>query len=210
MDDLNPYASPRVDTSLRPPEPEARGGWRDGDTLLLRRQGAVLPRACVKTNRSASVAKYDFFTFSNAWACLVLPMFFVPFIGFGLSGTVVCLLAVLGIAPRTRLWFRPGLIAILMLRDIVASGIGLTGNVLTGAGLLTGSLRLSVLGLLCSAIGVVLAVAPIPMMVYLRLDLVAPDLVRVRGVHPEYLSRLPQFEGQPITKPLDASRTHHP
>ena len=48
MDETNPYASPQTETYPPPPEAEVIGAWRDGDTLVLRRRGAVVPKACVK------------------------------------------------------------------------------------------------------------------------------------------------------------------
>lgn len=206
MDDVNPYASPEVDAKALPAESEVSGAWREGDTLLLKRRGAVLPRACLKTNRSAGVAKYDYVTFSNGWACLIVPLFFVPFVGAGLAMATVSLLAAFGPAAKTRLWFRRNVVVVLVLWDTVAAAFLIAGNIATGIGLFAAdSLLLCGIGLAASTIGIGLAVSSERVLVHLQFKITAPDLVRVRGAHPEYLKRLPEFRTRPVGELLDAS-----
>jgi hypothetical protein len=95
--------------------------------------------------------------------------------------------------------------ALLVLQDVLASGFLLSGNVLTGFGLL-GNSALVVGGLVCSVIGLALGLSPYGQLVYLRFDLAEPDLVRVRGADAEYLARLPDFdERQSIAAPSMAA-----
>src|SRR5918992_369607 len=51
-DPMNPYASPQSVFGPFQLAEEPRGAWRDGDLLVLRRDG-VLPDRCIKCNRPA-------------------------------------------------------------------------------------------------------------------------------------------------------------
>jgi hypothetical protein len=211
MEEINPYASPRsrdvepAHPELKPePEPEVTGAWRDGDTLLLRRKGAVLPRACVKSNRAEAVGKYVIFTCPNAWACFVIPLFLIPFVGLFVANAVMSLMAHLGPAAKVPLWFRGEVVALLTCFDLLTVGFLLGGNGLAGYALFRGSVDLFVVGLLCSALGVALVSFPFSVLGYLRLGLADPDLVRVRKVHPDYLKRLPEYHARGQAEPTGA------
>jgi hypothetical protein len=211
MEEINPYASPRSRETALPqpqpePEPEVTGAWRDGDTLLLRRKGAVLPRACVKSNRAEALGTYVIFTCPNAWACFVIALFLIPFAGFVVASVVMSVMARLGRAAKVPFWFRGEVVALLTCFDLVVIVFLLGGNGLSGYALVRGNMDLFVLGLVCSAIGVGLVSFPFSVLGYLRLDLADPDLVRVRKVHPDYLKRLPQYDAREQAEPSGAHK----
>lgn len=58
MADVNPYASPSVPDPLLPDRPPAGGAWRDGQMLVVHRQGAALPHICLLTSQPAAVRRW--------------------------------------------------------------------------------------------------------------------------------------------------------
>lgn len=200
-DDTNPYASPRSigwDPSLSEPtgasQPEQPMAWRQGDVLILPRKGAVLPRACLICNRSSGLMKIVVTTFANRSILLLLPLFLLPFVGSFCVMPCWFVLLRVGWAAEIRIWVRWWVALALAVCDYaIAVPLALAGNVLTGIGIIARSMPFLLAGGVCLAASVMFAFVPLRLLTGLKFDLTGGRFVSVRGVHPEYLDRLPEL-----------------
>ena len=203
----NPYASPQ--TAVEPMEgllSEMDVTWRDGDEIALLPGGSRAPEACWVTNESRWIVNSPLVDDAPA-VLLVFGLFQIPVVGFVLAVAAAFTLTVLGKMPResvnyARLSWRLG-----ALRFAVAFATGILfvlGFVLSNVAF----------GLLCSGAAIgglsmsVFAILIVGLHLYaygnrdrLVLGLEARregHLVRVRGVHPDYLSRLPPWPGSEV------------
>lgn len=194
MDTANPYASPLVQSRLPAASSDVPTAWRDGDAVLVRRSGGCLPKACIKSNRDGRVLSYSITTLSNRSALLVLALFLVPFVGLLLGCLAVLMLLRSGKAANTVVWLRPRSALRFWIHDLTTVLLVLTGNMLSGGGILEVDPLLLIVGVLCTTIGIAVSMLPFQMQEFLKLVLESPDLVRIHGAHPEYLDRLPPWE----------------
>ncbi len=191
----NPYASP-----LGAAEPadmsaaETVGVWRDGDELVMLMARVKPPKACWVTNRTGLVLMSPIVSDSPVVA-LALLLLHVPGLGIILSIAAAVVLQVRGRVPsfptlgylRLRLWIVrlaiAGLVSLSLMVGLAVSGLALV-------------IRYPWLVLPLIPAALVQAFA------YYYRDRVqlglagrpaGKGLVRVRGVHPDYLDRLPQF-----------------
>ena len=199
LDDPNPYASPRCAEPAPPAdsEPQEPSAWRDGDVLVVRRKGAVLPRACVKTNRSYLIAKEAVQIPPDGWRWLLPSVLVVPLLGLVFYGVALGLLVRAGRVGRVVVWVGLG-------RDIVAGVCtGVSASLLlagTFFAFLTPffpSALLLLLALGCCGLGTPLFVLGERVLPGLRFEMAEPDLIRIHGAHPEYLKRLPPLQRIP-------------
>lgn len=191
----NPYASP-----LGAAEPadmtaaETVGVWRDGDELVMLSARVRPPKACWVTNRTGMVLLSPIVSDSPAVAIPLL-LLHVPVVGIVLSIVAAVVLQVRGQVPsfptlgylRLRLW---------VVRLVIAGLVSLS--------LMVG-LAVSALALVVGYPWLVVLLVPaaiVQVLVYYYRDRVqlglagrpaGKGLVRVRGVHPDYLDRLPQL-----------------
>lgn len=187
--DDNPYASPECEdgaASLR--TLPVIGAWRDGDVLLVQRRGGVLSRACIKSNRLSWIIKTDLTTLSKQWAIMVFPVSALPFVGLLLSVVVQQFLVWTGRAGMVYPWFTWWRWAMAVSSVLLV----IAGNLVSGVGLFIGSVGMCCAGMAFSALsmGANLLVSRH----WLSDRLVEPDLVAIRGAHPEYLNRFPTFK----------------
>jgi hypothetical protein len=194
VDTANPYASPLVQSRLHAADSDIPTAWRDGDAVLIRRSGGCLPKACIKTNRDGHVLSYSITTLSNRTALLVLTLFLFPFVGLLFGCLAVLMLLRSGKAANTVVWLRPRSALRFWAHDLTTVLLVLTGNMLSGSGILEVDPLLFLLGLLCTMIGIAVSMLPFRMPAFLKLVLQSPDLVRIQGAHPAYLDRLPPWE----------------
>ena len=199
LDDRNPYASPRCAEPALAADSEAQepSAWRDGDVLVVRRKGAVLPRACLKSNRSYLIAKEDVQILPDGWRRLLPSVLFVPLLGLVFYGVALGLLVRAGRVGRIVVWVGLG-------RNIVAGVCRGVSIVLVMAGTLFAVLApllpsalLFLLASGCSGLGALLWVLAERVLLGLDIEMTEPDLIRIRGAHPEYLKRLPPLERIP-------------
>ena len=197
MDEANPYASPRCHEPAPATHPESQepSAWRDGDVLVVRRSGAQLPRACVKSNRCHLVARLVEITLPGRWLWLLVALLVVPLLGPIILLVVAPELIRVGRAGRTVFWI--GLeraVAYQVLGSVAVGLIVLSGFLLVAAWML-GSVSTSIIALICFALGL-----PFPvkfserLFLGLRFELADPNLTRIHGAHPEYLKRLTPME----------------
>ncbi len=191
----NPYASPRGAT-----EPadmtaaETVGVWRDGDELVMLSARVRPPKACWVTNRTGLVLQSPIISDSPAVAIPLL-LLHVPAVGIVLSIVAAVVLQRQGRVPafptlgylKLRIW---------LVRMAIAGFVSLS--------LMIG-LAVSGLALVIWYPWLALALIPaviVQVLVYYYRDRVqlrlagrpaGKGLVRVRGVHADYLDRLPQF-----------------
>jgi len=199
MDETNPYASPvpyepatREESFAPKQQQPGRPAWREGDVLVVPGKNAVLPRACVLTNRTGSVWRWRIVE-SPLWGELMLALLLlVPFAGLVVGAIGAHLLIGTGWAAEIRLWLRRPIAAAREISQTVAVLLMLASNVLTGLALVREEMRLLLLGLVCYATAAALVYLPARVFTGVRTVLAADGVVRVRGVHPEYLDRLPE------------------
>lgn len=189
----NPYASP-----LGADEPadmtESIGVWRDGDELVMLTARVKSPKACWVTNRTALVLLSPIVS-DSPYVAVSLFLLHVPFVGGVLSIAAAFILQNRGLVPsfptlgylRFRLW---------IVRLVIAGMVSLSLMVALGV---------SAVALVVWEPWLALPLFPaaiVQVLVYYYRDRVQlglagrPDgkgLVRIRGVHPGYLDRLPQF-----------------
>ncbi len=193
--DENPYASP-----LGAEEPadmtaaETTGVWRDGDELVMLVARVRPPKACWVTNRTRLVLLSPIVSDSPAVAIALL-LLHVPVVGIVLSIAAAVVLQSRGLVPSfptlgylsLRHW---------LVRLVIAGLVSLS---------LMAALIVSSMGAVVAFPWLILPLVPaaaIQTLVYYwrdraqlglagRLD--GKHLVRVRGVHPGYLDRLPQY-----------------
>lgn len=199
MDDTNPYAShalyesaTREDSSAPEQKQPGPPAWREGDVLVVPGKNAVLPRACVLTNFKGSVWRWRIVE-GPLWGELMLALLLlVPFAGLVIGAIAAHLLLGTGRAVEIRLWLRCPLAVAREIAQTVTVLLMLASNVLTGLALVWQEMRLLLLGLACYAAAVALVYLPVRPFTRVRAMLAAHGVVRVRGVHPEYLDRLPE------------------
>ncbi len=194
MDDTNPYASPRsigLESSASWPGPTV--AWRQGDVLIVPRKGGVLPRACLISNKSWGVWKLPITTFLNRALFLLVPLFLLPFAGVICAVLCAGVLLLFGWAAEIRVWARWWVVLTLSVCSGLSIPIAMVGNVLTGIGILTRSTSALAIGALCLGGSVALMVVPEKLLTPLKVEFKGGRYVFIRGGHPEYLDRLPEF-----------------
>lgn len=194
MDETNPYASPRsigLESSASWPEPPV--AWRQGDVLIVPRKGGVLPRACLISNKSWGVWKLPITTFLDRALFLLVPLFLLPFAGVICAGLCGGVLLLLGWAAEIRVWARWSVVLALSICSGLSIPMAIVGNVLTGVSIVARSTSALLIGALCLGGSVTLIVLPPKLLTPFRIEFKGGRYVFVRGVHPDYLDRLPEF-----------------
>ncbi len=192
MDETNPYASP-IHGGIEASE-SGRPAWRDGNVLLVSPKNAVLPRACSVSNRSWGVWRWRITVCNNWTAFVLLPLFVVPFIGLLCMSVGIWLLRLSGGVAEVRLWVRRPLALVLAICGESAVALTIIANISTGIALIEQEVVPLILGLACHVVAFALSIVPQIAFTRLRTDLTDNGFVRVRGVHPGYLDRLPEQE----------------
>ncbi len=192
MDETNPYASPihgGMEASDSGPM-----AWRDGNVLLAEPKNAVLPRACMVSNRSWGVWRWRITVCHNWAAFVLLPLFVVPFVGLLCMAVGIWLLRLSGGVAEVRLCVRRPIALVLAICGESAVALTILANILTGVALIALEVLPLILGLVCQVVAFALSIVPQIVFTRLRTDLTDDGLVRVRGVHSGYLDRLPDRE----------------
>jgi hypothetical protein len=207
-EDFNPYASPKsvdwdpsLSESTGVSQPERTTAWRQGDVLIVPRKGAVLPRACLISNSSSGVLEMAFATFVGRSRFLLLLLLLLPFVGFFCA--ILCALVLLrvGCGARVRFWLRWWIALPLAICTYIAEPLAFVGNVITGISIITRSVPLCLVGGVCLAVSVTLDVVPEKLMTRLKFDFKGGNVVYIRGVHRDYLDRLPELDADGIRSP---------
>ncbi|NLS92290.1 MAG: hypothetical protein GXX96_08940 [Planctomycetaceae bacterium] len=196
----NPYASPQF--AAEPADMSAAetiGVWRDGDELVMLMARVKPPKACWVTNRRGFVLLSPIVSDSPAVAVPLL-LLHVPGIGIILSIAAAVVLQIRGQVPSfptlgylsPRLWIVRLAIAGLVTLSLMA-------------GLAVSALALVVWHPWLTLLLVPAAVVQVLVYYYrdrMHLGLAGrpagDGMVRVRGVHPDYLGRLPQFAPEEV------------
>lgn len=168
--------------------------WRDGNVVVVPTEKAVLPRACMLSNRSRGVWQYRITVFHNWTAFVLLPLLVVPFVGLLCVAVGIWLLRLNGSAAEIRLWVRRPFALAFAICENCAGVLTLFANIVIGAALVFQEMLPLILGLVCHVVALVLIFVPLIVFTRLRIDLTDDGLVRVRGVHSGYLDRLPDQE----------------
>ncbi len=190
--DENPYASPLG--AEEPAAEEIRGIWRDGDELVVLPRDMQAPRACWVTNRTRHVRRCTLMGLS--WAHLAtIALLFIPCIGLLLYplGAIVL-----------------GFFGYLRFRNPTA-WLGWSACVRQAAGALVGGLSIVIAVFAGMATGLSLRpgalLVSLPFIAAAFLSIIWADRLtiglhvrygengtfRIRGVHPDYLARLPAY-----------------
>lgn len=202
MDDTNPYASPRTYPTAAEQEPLAstkptpgQPAWREGDVLVAPGKNASVPRACVLTNRTDGIWEYRLVADGMRSELLLALLLLTPFAGLVVGGFTSLLLLNAGWAAEVRLWLRRPLALAHQVCQAVAATLMLAANLLTGLALVRQQGLLLTLGLVAHGASFALVYLPDRALVPLRARLGFDGRVRIEGAHPEYLDRLPGYEG---------------
>jgi hypothetical protein len=202
VDTDNPYASPLAPSRLPTAESDVPSAWRDGELLIARRRGGVLPKACIKSNSQAHVISYSITTLTNRSAAVVLSLFLIPFIGLLLGCLVVVALLRSQRAGNTTIWLRPLIALRFWAYDLATVLLVLSGNLLSGGGILEGEPMTIAAGLLCTLLGIAVSALPFQVLEFLKLELKPRDLVCIHGASSDYLDRLPPWN-EPQSVPAE-------
>ncbi len=189
----NPYASPQAAIEASPsPEPEMGQIWREGDELVFIRKQARPPRACWVTNRERFLHQAPLVD-DAVGAAVVLGLLLIPIVGFILAlfvAVVATILGHIGGAPSLA-WLTWGLA---FKRAMVALTVGFlfiaafaTSNISVAGGS-----PLFLVAVVIGALAIYLYVTRDRLVLGLEARRDGRRLVRVRGVHPDYLARLPE------------------
>jgi hypothetical protein len=207
LDDTNPYASPEA-----PTDPnwkllqEIEGAWRRGDEMLLAGDKSKTPRACWISNRVGAVYAD---ALSSAPKRVIIPLLFlfaVPVLGVLFLALLELLDSAFGWFPSVKCWSRRGLSVrhltvkavaylLIMAGCIGANVVGLALCDARRVGLLDG-LTLYAPALLALTAGIALSAVLPRATLGLTVERQEDGLIHVRGVHPDYLARLPEYPGQ--------------
>jgi len=190
----NPYRSPSVESYDETHQEEEslspKNVWRWRHVLILCREEVVLPQACVRTNLSGGLFMCPLTAITSTGILLCFLVFSIPAIGWLIS-LVLAGNKSLGFTVQFRLPIRRSVAAIMVLTELFVFGLQIFGNSLSAYGLFQGEHMLAVLGVALSLIAFFIFWASDRW--YLRTDIIEPNYIAVRGVHPDYLDRLPEF-----------------
>jgi hypothetical protein len=131
--------------------------------------------------------------FCGPTAFVMLPLLFVPFAGYGLVVISCWVCVAVGWGAEIKPWFSYRFVAGLAFCEFVAGAFGIAGNLLTGISLITGEFAHVLIGIACLVICIVFAVLPLNVLAPFRVIYSGGPFLRIRGVHPEYLKELPEF-----------------
>ncbi len=204
--DENPYASP--EGAAQPAVPVIHGIWRDGDEMVVAPSHVKAPKACWVTNRtrfvsrtrigSAPVVRSVFVLLAPITLILTSPLGFLVLLviwsGLSMTGGIR--------EGRTYAWLSVGA----TLRSIAA---GLVNDAWIVAILILFVLGLNSANLVMALVAVPASVLSIVSMfcanrILLGLHVVHGEnhTIRIRGVHPDYLARLPAYNESDITSAM--------
>ncbi|NLS92289.1 MAG: hypothetical protein GXX96_08935 [Planctomycetaceae bacterium] len=196
--DENPYASPQF--AAEPAVPETHGIWRDGDELVVLPRDMKAPKACWVTNRTGFVLRCRLVSYSRLSLALNL-LIFIPLIGFLLYPLVAVPLVFLGyLRIRTptawlcwgalwRQWAGALACGILM---AIAFGLSL----FAGFSMSLTAFLMSVPFIIAGLIGMTWS-DRLTIGLYTRFG--ENGTYCIRGVHPDYLARLPAYNESDTT-----------
>jgi hypothetical protein len=202
-DEANPYASPKAPTDPNwKALSEIEEAWRHGDEMLLAGKKSKTPRACWVSNKVGGVYACHFSLIPKR----TLFLLGVPALGFLVLGLFELFNAVFGWFPSVYCWSRRGLFAwyitvhavvfMLIVAGFVGTNVG--GLALCGAGdigLLPG-LIVYAAALVALTAGIALSAVLPRVILGLTVERQEDGLIHVRGVHPDYLARLPEYPGR--------------
>ena len=194
----NPYASP--EGAAEAAVAEVRGIWRDGDELVVLPRDMKAPKACWVTNRTRGVWRCNLISFSRL-SLAVQALIFVPLFGILLCPLVSLVLLLTGHlrlrAPVA--WLSWGLrlrqsggvlVAVILLMP------AFTLCFLAGFSL---NLLAFLIALPFIAAGLTVNVWSDRLLIGLGTRFGENGTYRIRGVHPDYLARLPAYNRSDLT-----------
>ena len=189
----NPYASPQTAIET-PPSPESEMGqiWREGDELVFVRNRAQPPRACWVTNRDRFLHRSPLVDDGRA-AAVLLSVLQIPFVGFFLAVGAAVVMSILGWmgGAQSLAWLTWELSLKRAIVAMVTAFLFVVAFFMSNVSVAVDS-WLFLLALPIAALQVYLYVARDRLVLGLEARRDGRHLVRVRGVHPDYLARLPQ------------------
>ncbi len=186
----NPYASP--EGAAEAAVPEIHGIWRDGDELVLMPGEMKAPRACWITNRTSRVVPMG----SNCGFTVYGWLYFlavVPVVGFLLHFCVIQGLWWTGYERRHRfrLWISWRYVGRLFMIGFPLTLCWLIGVFMSNVALFLGDLLMGSIAIVLVAVGSWFIVWRDSVLLGLRVRSMGNGTIRVRGVHRDYLARLP-------------------
>ena len=209
-DETNPYASPKAPVDLEWKRlHESEGAWRRGDEMLLAGRKSKTPQACWVSNNSVEVRPCPLSSAPKKLTVLLVLLLGVPGVALAflnLFAILYILNWLLGWFPEAKCWLceevevRHRAVLFLFLVLIIVGGVG----AVVGLSLLLDPPRVGLLpGLityaaaLLAVIGAAWLVAVLPRATLgLTVERQKDGLIHVRGVHPDYLARLPKYPGR--------------
>ncbi len=190
--DENPYASP--EGAAEPAVPEIHGIWRDGDELVVLPRDMKAPKACWVTNKTGFVSRCYLNSHSRAGLALST-LIFIPLIGVVLYPIVSVLFAFFGhlrIRPPVA-WLGWGV----KMRQGFGAGVGgvlfLIAFMLSSLAGISTSLTLLLMAVPFMVAGLLVIVWGDRLLIGLHTRYGEKGTYRIRGVHPDYLARLPEY-----------------
>jgi len=188
----NPYASPQAAIEN---ESSQAGPWRDGKELVLLTGRSPTPRACWVTDRTRHCRKWAISSISDILAGLLV-LVFVPGVGLPLAGIITVVLLVNGRLRSSTIdaWIAwPRCLAYLV-AVLTASLLPVAALFLTISGFATNPwLGIAAITLLLAYYLVIRFGDRVFLGLYACQG--KDGTLRVRGVHPDYLNRLPPWPG---------------
>ena len=208
-DDTNPYASPKAPTDPNWKVPQQiEGAWRRGDEMLLAGRKSKTPRACWVSDRTTWVHAGSLASMPKKARSALLLLLALPVLGYALVAVYVIVNALFGRFPRVSCWLRTRAIALHGTVETVSNvlmGIGCVGtNVVcikqleTPIGPAQAFATYAGFFLVLGA-GIALDAVKDRAILGLTVERQEDGLVHVRGVHPDYLARLPEYPGQEMS-----------
>lgn len=189
--DENPYASP--EGAGESANTEAAGGvWRDGDEVVMLTRRSESPRACWVTNQEGPCWRWGI-SYSLRADVGIFLIVFLPVVG------MLFFLLILWLSHRQdrilkglRIWLLWRRAAICHLATALASLIGVVGLAASNVAFLESNVVSGLLAILCIGVALLLLLS-----IERGFGLVArrdeKGVFHVRGVHPDYLARLPAY-----------------
>ena len=202
----NPYATPiAADEPAQMTVPEMGGIWRDGDELVMLSREAKPPKACWVTNRSGLVLRCPIVC-DSPWVAVALLALHIPVVGAVLSILAAAVLTMLAKVPNypTLGWISLRLWLIRLLIAVVVSASLMVAFFISIGGMVIGNPDMIIYVVALGVTQVVIYYFRDRAVLGLKGWTVAKGVVRLRGVHPDYLNRLPEYPGTgPDGRPLE-------
>jgi hypothetical protein len=188
----NPYASP--EGAAEAAVAEIHGIWRDGDELVLMPGEMKAPRACWITNRTSRVRPMGANCGYTVYGWLSF-LAVVPVVGFILYFCVILGLWWTGYERRHRFrfWLSSRCFGRLFMIGFPLTFCWLLGSFMSNVALFLGDSLMGIIAVVLVSVGSWFIVWRDSVLLGFRVRGMGNGTIRVRGVHHDYLARLPDY-----------------